>query len=457
MRRDAPPREPWSFSVGFLPWKVTVAERAERRGHLYLWWREDGNWKKRSLHRSLRTERGRIDPEIEEWAKREAEKQYAALVSGVPAGERAPTAPLTILGGLAAAIDAKTGCYPVDTAHRREVERELRRASAFFATMDEPKTAWQDLKRADFRSFWRARIKELAAGDRSTNGHRGAEISMQRLFAVARWLRSEELIPATACLAPETWRTDLRDDWVRLRGARHEPEPFRPRYTLEEMRRYLAAAAKVDPRYHLLTALGAELRLGQVRRCRRPDLDLEHETLTVHSRGKKRGTVEKLTAGQMAVVRAALETGYLRDLEKHAPDYPLFPSGQMPGGRKGGGVATVERHANAPAIGATAVRKWHARTEKLAEIQSVRHGGTYRLRRAGVDGGKKFGISREALKSYGGWTDTQVPDGIYAEQDTEAAQLEARDIRAKVRGENPVEAATRELDDATAKGKGDET
>jgi hypothetical protein len=50
-------------------------------------------------------------------------------------------------------------------------------------------------------------------------------------------------------------------------------------------------------------ALGAELRLGQVIRCRRPDLSLEHATLTVRGKGHKKGAVEHLTAGQMRVVR----------------------------------------------------------------------------------------------------------------------------------------------------------
>ena len=45
----------WEESVGFLPWKVTVYEEASRNGTLYLRWRQDGNWKRKSLKRSLRT------------------------------------------------------------------------------------------------------------------------------------------------------------------------------------------------------------------------------------------------------------------------------------------------------------------------------------------------------------------------------------------------------------------
>jgi len=72
-----PSREAWSFSVGFLPHKVTVYERLERKGALYLTWRTGGNWEKKSLRRSLRTVRGKIDEAIQVWAKQQAAEQYA--------------------------------------------------------------------------------------------------------------------------------------------------------------------------------------------------------------------------------------------------------------------------------------------------------------------------------------------------------------------------------------------
>jgi hypothetical protein len=70
----------------------------------YLRWRKDGNWGvsgEVSLQRpSLRTPRGRIDPETQKWALQQAERKYAELVSGVPVEERAPTSPLTLWQGL---------------------------------------------------------------------------------------------------------------------------------------------------------------------------------------------------------------------------------------------------------------------------------------------------------------------------------------------------------------------
>ena len=183
-------------------------------------------------------------------------------------------------------------------------------------------------------------------------------------------------------------------------------------------------------------SLGAELRLGQVLRCRRADLSLEHATLTVRGKGHKKGTVVHLTAGQMRVVRHALTEGYLRVLERHCADYPLFPAGQLPGGRKmEDPVATIARHQTAPSLSRSVLDGWFHEAERLAEVTPVPGRAAYGLRRAAVDAVKAAGISREGLKEHGGWVDTQMPDRIYADQEAAYARDEARDVRAKIRGE----------------------
>jgi integrase len=421
----------WEAAVGFLPHKVTAYEEPARKLVVYLRWRHAGNWKKLSLRRGVRTPRGRLDPSAVKWALEQAATQYARLVAGVPEAERAPRAPLTIRQGLDAVTDARTGKYAADTPHRREVVRELLRAIEVWGA----DAAWVDLKRADLRTLWRWRIEQLRAA--SEDGLRGAEVTVQRVNAVAAWLRDEELIPAGACVAPRTWKAQLRTDWLELSGERAVPDPKRPRHTLDEMRRILAVADQVDPRFALVMALGAELRIGQVLRCRRTDLDLEHATVTVMGRGHKGGAVVKLTAGQLRVATHALAEGYLRELERHCPDYPLFPAGQLPGGRKmEDPVATVARHATAPALSRSVIDGWFHEAERVAEVPTVAGRAAYGLRRAAVDAVKAAHISREGLQAHGGWADTQMPDRIYADQQMGYAQDEARDARAKIRGES---------------------
>jgi integrase len=420
----------WEDSVGFLPWKVSVYEEPSRNGTLYLRWRQDGNWKKKSLQRPLRTKRGAIDETTKDWAKAQAAAQYARLVAGVPDEDRAPRAPLTIRQGLDAVLDPTTGKYPTDTAHRREVKRELERVIVEWGV----DTAWVAIKRADVRKLWRRRILQLRAD--GADGLRGAEITVQRMNAVASWLRDEELIPAGACVGSRRWKQELAADWLELSGARALPDPKRPRHTLDEMRRILATAVAVDPRFELAMVLGAELRLGQVIRCRRPDLNLDHATLTVRGKGQKKGTVSHLTDGQMRVARHALTDGYLRLLEGASADYPLFPAGPLPGGRTmKDPKATVARHATAAAIGRDVVDGWFHEAERLAGVPVVKGRAAYGLRRAAVDAAKEAGISREGLQAHGGWKDTQMPDRIYADQQMDYARDEAKAVRAKIRGE----------------------
>lgn len=422
----------WEASVGFLPHKVTVYEEPTRKGTLYLRWRQGGNWKRKSLQRPLRTPRGKIDPEVQKWALQQAEKKYAELVSGVPLEERAPTSPVSVAQGLDRITDPGTGKYPVDTAHRREVERELKRAIKHFGAH----TAWESIKRRDIRGFWRWRIRELRA-DKHT-GLRGAEITVARFLAVAAWLRDEELIPPGACQLPRSWKEEFRKDWMELTDSRGLPTPNRPRHTLEEMRKIMAKAGEVDPRLELALTLGAELRLGQVIRAHRSDLDLEHETFTVHSRGHKSGEVIKLTEGQMKVVSYHLTEGYLRKIEGQLADYPLFPAGEVHGwivkGERGIPY-TDKKNAEKGSMTRATLDDWFHAAERLAEVPVIKGRAAYGLRRQSVDTAKALKISREGLQRLGGWSDTQMPDQIYADEKADYARDEARDARAKIRGE----------------------
>jgi hypothetical protein len=237
-----PSRDVWEASVGFLPHKVTVYEEMSRNGTLYLRWRKEGNWGRKSLQRPLRTPRGRIDPETQKWALQQAERKYAELVSGVPVEERAPTSPVTLSQGLEKVTDPATGKYPTDTDHRREVDREFKRAIKHFGA----DRTFESIKRRDIRGFWRWRILELH-GEGHT-GLRGAEITVARFLAVAAWLRDEEMIPAGSCQLPRSWKDEFRKDWLELTESRALPTPNRPRHSLDELRAIIAKASEVDPR-----------------------------------------------------------------------------------------------------------------------------------------------------------------------------------------------------------------
>ncbi len=404
------------YEVGDIPWKVGVVTRSGRGDSLWLRWRAEGNWRHESLKGTTAT------LTAAEYQRRANEK-YAALLNQVPADQRPDAAPLTITRGLALAIDPERGLYPVPTQHRAEVEREVKRAAVILKDK-----AWVAITDDDLVALWRTRIRQLVK--RGNRGFRGAEVTMDRLLAVAGWLRRRKHIPAGACVPFADWDEQMAADWLHLTGSDGDYHPDQPRYSGDEFRALLRVSPQVDPRFGFLLALGAELRLGQVARARRSWLDVDAGTLRVKGKGGKQGTLEHLTAGQREAVTGALD-GYLRTLElrwRHdARDYALFPGRRFVGGQA--------MHPDARPVSRSQWRRWIAQAETLAEVTHVKGRGGRGLRRAGVDGAKRARISREALKNFGGWSSTEVADDVYADQEAVYAAEEAARIRAKVRGE----------------------
>ncbi len=426
--------EPWQHSEGQVPFVVTAYERATKGSVVYLRWRVrdaagDTNWAHKSLGKVLRDGRGRILEAVAQEAIAAARKKHAELLAAQPLPVRAER--LSLAEGMALYLRPDTGKYPAPTAHRKEVERSAR----YVAAMLGADRTWASIKLEDLRRVWRQRIQELRRdGER---GCRGAEITVSRVLTLAAWLRAEGHIGPLACIVPRTWNQDLRTDWRLIAQQATEYAPYQPRHTVEEMRKILAVAAQVDPRFDLLVQLGAEQRLGQVARARRQDLDLDAAParFRVPGMGHKRGPTLYLTDGQVTAVRRALG-GYLAELEATGEDYPLFPQSQLVGGRKGTPHATA-RHLLRRPVGDRTIGEWFNAAEQLAGIAHVPGRGYYGMRRAGVDGAKAEGISREGLKEHGGWTDSQVPDQIYADREAAAPREEARAVRARIRGEKP--------------------
>jgi len=99
---------------------------------------------------------------------------------------------------------------------------------------------------------------------------------------------------------PFAFRARLEQDPRPQPAAQHGRQPLAARPLVGDAP---VAVAGQSWLFALLLALGAELRLGQVVRARRSDLDLIAETFKVLRRGKKRGTVAHLTVGQLAAKR----------------------------------------------------------------------------------------------------------------------------------------------------------
>lgn len=447
--RSAPADGWWEEALSLPPRKGYVYERSDKAGALYVreWQPELGQWKKASLKGSLfddhgRRLAGRALAERKQWARVEALRllqQWDAAARGEPAPAAAARARRLTLGETRAVLThPDTGKYPVDSPHRRDVLRAL----AFATSVCGPDRAWNTIGKADLRTLGRRRIEQARA--QGVKGYRPAEMAVAGVLTVAAWLRDEGLIDERACIAPTHWKRELHAFWQESTGGRAY-EVQRPRHTLAESRAILAAAAAIDVRLELLLAVGAELRAGQVERCRRSDLtvdDAGHPArLRVPGSGKKGGAVVEFTDGQRAVVAAALATGYLRALEAAhragtLADYLLFPSGQLRGGRKGEDpVALVAVHRLERRLAKKTLLDWFHEAEARARVTPVAGRAFYGLRRAAVDFALAADVSKHGLKQLGGWSDTQVPEQIYADQEAALHRGEATTLRGAFRGE----------------------
>lgn len=434
--------ERWSAAYGERPYRVVAEERHDRHGHVYLRWREAGNWRRRNTRVTVRTKGGELVQarvaKVESLAK-EVMRRLAAGHGIDPDAEK----PLTIRDGLALVTDPRRGKYPKDTPHRREVERELERAAVILENRP-----WDAIEAGDLRALYRVRAEVLRSQGKV--GRRGAEVTVARVLAVAEWLREERKIPIGACRPPKNWKQELGAEVT-------EEPPHRPRHTIEEYRRILAVAPKVDPRFGLLARLGVGLRLGQVRRVRRRQVDLAARRMRVPGKGKKGGALVALIDEDVAMLEAAF-AGYLAPLEAQyqagmLADYHLFPSGRLAGSGRdsAAGVCHPEQGA-ATSIVSTTVRNWWRRAERLAGVPHVTGRATYGGKRVAIDEAKAMEVSRDTLASLGGWADTQMADRVYADQEAEAAAVSAARARAKIRGLDTPQAYPRRTDETAPEG-----
>lgn len=413
-RLTARARKPWETRIGAPPVVVWCGERAGRAGRVYLRWWGGQNWKSRSLGFGVRTESGALDDTKVAAAIDAAAAKWRAL-TGRATDAPTPQRPLTLGETWGIVAHPATGRYPSKTAYRDELEAALTLACSVLGA----DFAWVAFHRPQLRAVTRAAVDRALA--RGRVGFRTAEVVGTRLLTVAASLKAEGRLPVEY-VPPggRDWKQELRA-YVEEKRGQPVPEPARPRHTIAEVRQLLAVSAGVDPRFRLLFALGAELRLGQVVRAPRSALHLEAGTFRAPGRGKKRGELVVLTPGQLAVVREILG-GFHAEREAvyqaEGRDYQLFP------GRGGRGIA-----------GKTAVMKWFRAAERAAGIAHAPGRGAYGARRVAVDEAIRAGASRGVLQAIGGWSDARTPEQIYRDQERHDDRTAAATVRAVIRGE----------------------
>lgn len=459
-------KKKWSYEAGVGDSRVVVEEV---RGILQLrWWdkkKTPPNWTTKSLGRALeRDGRGRVLPESEAAAVGDANQKSVDLASGrqVVAGKE--RGPLTIGETEALIVHKDYGKYPHRTQGRDELVRAIRYAVALWGA----DTPWTKIEDAEWTMLMRRRLEGLLAEGHS--GWRATEITLGRLITVVRWLRAKKHIPRDAAPWPESYKADIVVHWKGIKKTARDPEPNRPRHTLEEVRAILAASV-FSLRFDLLMWLGMELRLGQVARMQRTDLNLptvdwnaepmrdpktgedltDYGTQTIYGSGKKGvkgGVITDLTRVQRFKVEFALREGYLADIEKQyqagtVADYCIFPSGYEIGRvarDRGKDVEQSLGHVDfETSVGGSWIRKTFRDAEERAGVEHVRGRCGYGVRRQGRDFADEAGLSRSATENWGTWTPgSTIPDQVYRNRANRVGRREARGARARFRNEDDV-------------------
>jgi integrase len=390
----------WSKDVGESP-VLTAYERGDRDGE--IWTRIWDEERKKYTHKQLlcapiRT-KGKIDAELENRAiARAIDRQKAIASSFQQDVADMPGAPLTMARARRLMLDPKDGKFPTNTEWKKEITRHL---GIIVPIIGESKLV-EEVKHGDYKRLWRALA--VAHRDHGKYGMRSAEMIVGTLRSLIVWLQEAEHIEAGLAMPAPKWIQSMRREWTDITG-KPPKKQHRPRFTKEEQIKLWRALPKADPRLRMIVMIGAELRLGQVARCRRSDIfersGEEIGGIEVIGRGKKFGEIVVFGKRMGPYIREALETGFLSELEAAYRAGTLEDFNLAQGGFIAKGKAQVE-NAMMP-VQSKALRDWWNDLEELAGVEHMDGRGWYGLRRLGADRAEDVTKDGRKLNKMGGW------------------------------------------------------
>ena len=446
----------WQYQKGEFPNTVTAIERPDRKRFIEVrWWVGSlGRFQRRSLGFGIRDANGVVIERLEREAVRLAQAMYDSLMAGQSVSTRsaAQDGPLTLKAGFEMATTVPTGLYVVESEHLQDVRRAVRDILEVIGLSPRGDArTWDALSNATARELWLGLARRFKATARG--GPSWTERCVVILFQVSQWLAGEERI-ARALVLKKGWRDQLRREWEQLTASRITRST--PRHSEEEIRLIFAALDKpgVDPRIALALELGAEARLGQVRRLRRSHVDLSEigafqlGRVVVHGSGKKLGVTRDLTPEERAAIDRAL-AGYLKDLEdvyqaKMRDDYPMFPGGRLrydvaPSRlprRKRAPMEPVRRArlsvSNEPMDKRTLNDLFHA-LERIAKVEVLPGRGWYGIRRRAADVYEDYEKDERVLNDQTGHRNSDTRREVYQERDRELIRAKSAETRRHVR------------------------
>lgn len=432
----------WEGRLGIWPDVVWYGERPEKGYVCYtrVYSSAKRNWVWRSCKMKVRNELGALDPAAQSRVLQMAKERHD-LVTGRLGEDVAPMRgeAITIARTWPILTNAEMGRFPNKTLYRQSLHAALNDAAGILGSH----FAWLHFTQAQLIKVTRGKVIAVRRKKKDVTGFRSACELGTAMITIMGILREDGYVPREVTIpGGRRWRQDLKRYVAELDGGR-EPEPKRPRYTLDELRRLHVAAYRVDPRFGLLVDLaGTGLRGGQVVRAMRSNFDLEKGIFRVPGLGKKMGAIVELTPGQHDALKAAVAPGgYLAPLEGSRADYFMFPMGMLVlvgDGERQLMVVDPERQGSAGHLNRRTLVAWQKEAESLAvpPIAHVAGRSFYGMKRQTVDKVTEDNISTEGLTEVGGWASERVPQTIYRDKERPKARHEAMLARARVRGEN---------------------
>lgn len=425
---------PWSFTFTDVQPPLTIYERTDRQGDVYLRWavgRSHARPKLKGLT-SIRTADGKLDPELLAEALTLGLAQYREALKAKADNAAAESGALTLSAGFSRALSVPGGIYPSRTPSWFEARRSERRILGALGK----DTSWASLRAPGIRRTWRWAAKRYLKSGKGGPG--AAETDVKVLAKVANWLVEAGDLDRGLPL-PRGWRQRLLQDWALITKDRSVlAGPKRPRYTQREMGALFENVHLAAPPLALLLTLGGEFRGGQVLRSTRADLVLDESGIgfgqfTVHGEGaRKPGGVVMLDADQRAFAENVLREGYLADLEAALEaaaitDYPLFPALR-------GSATRVRLRAGLKAMNRSALQTLMGDYEATLGIPHVPGRLMHGLRRAFSDSLKALRVAPAVKDAAAGWT----PGGgtrekVYEEADRTWERERAAAIRRQAR------------------------
>ena len=334
-------RKPWSYSIDAPRPKLTIKERPDREWICYFYWWNPARGKRGVLDKisaalSVRSEDGRLDPDLILAAEEKARTYHRQMVKGIDprearlrardADDRTDPDRLTIVEGFDLYFDPARGAYATDTRDVRTLKHTYR---PLIEQMLGPDLPWSRLD-ADAGALL---SRALARHYPDDSGFRSAVRVVDLVFRAAEWLRVRRRIPADACMRPREWAEKMRDEWTKMGKA---VQPSQPRHTRQEMQALLSGRVDADPRIRMAIVIGPELRAVNLRAIMRTHVNLDAVgdwglgRMSVPGSAKKRGATIDIDPALRELLNHELAEGYLSAFEarfkaREISDYPLLP------------------------------------------------------------------------------------------------------------------------------------